>query len=105
MHSAKMFTCTGCSSGFTRRSIGYVGASDGWQDLKSNFKMDWEFRKAEKGNIALTGEVDLPESCEFTIAVACGGSYPSTAAKLLQSLAEPFDSHRQRMSSSGSAQL
>jgi len=87
---------TGCSSGFTRRSIGYVGASDGWQDLTRHFKMDWDFRKAEQGNIALTGEIDLPASGEFTIAVACGGSYPSTAAKLLQSLAEPFESHRER---------
>jgi glucoamylase len=87
---------TGCTSGFTRRSIGYVGASDGWQDLTRHFKMDWDFRKAEKGNIALTGEIDLPASGEFTIAVACGGSYPSTAAKLLQSLAEPFESHRER---------
>ena len=86
----------GCSSGFTRRSVGFVGASDGWQDLTSNFKMDWEFRQAEKGNIALTAEIALPDSGEFTIAVACGGSYPSTAAKLLQSLAEPFESHRQR---------
>jgi glucoamylase len=87
---------TGCSSGFTRRSVGYVGSSDGWQDLKENFKMDWEFSKAENGNIALTGEIDLPAKGEFTIAVACGGSYPSTAGKLLQSLAEPFESHRQR---------
>src|SRR5437867_6389073 len=87
---------TGCSSGFTRRSVGYVGASDGWQDLTGNFKMDWEFLKAEKGNIALTGEIDPPGSGEFTIAVACGGSYRSTAAKLLQSLAEPFESHRER---------
>src|SRR5213594_2777669 len=87
---------TGCSSGFTRRSVGYVGASDGWQDLTGNFKMDWEFLKAEKGNIALTGEIDPHGSGEFTIAVACGGSYPSTAAKLLQSLAEPFESHRER---------
>ena len=87
---------TGCSSGFTRRSVGYVGASDGWQDLKDNFKMDWEFRQAGNGNIALTGEIDLPASGEFTLAVACGGSYPSTAGKLLQSLAEPFDAHRQR---------
>src|SRR5216117_3730451 len=87
---------TGCSSGFTRRSVGYVGASDGWQDLTGNFKMEWEFRQAEKGNIALTGEIDLPDIGEFTIAVACGGSYPSTAAKLLQSLAEPFESHRER---------
>jgi len=65
---------TGCSSGFTRRSIGYVGASDGWQDLTRHFKMTWEFRKAEKGNIALIGEINLPDSGEFTIAVACGGS-------------------------------
>ncbi|HVK57572.1 MAG TPA: glycoside hydrolase family 15 protein [Candidatus Kapabacteria bacterium] len=86
---------TGCSSGFARRSVGFVGASDGWQDLR-NFKMDWEFRKAERGNIALTGEIDLPPNGEFTIAVACGGSYPSTAAKVLQSLAEPFESHRER---------
>jgi glucoamylase len=86
---------TACSSGFTRRSVGYVGASDGWQDLMSNLKMDWEFRTAGKGNIALTGEIDLPGSGEFTIAIACGGSDQSTAAKLLQSLAEPFEHHRQ----------
>jgi glucoamylase len=86
---------TGCSSGFTRRSIGYVGASDGWQDVMNNFKMDWEFCRAENGNIALTGEIDLPSNGEFTIAIACGGSYQSTAAKLLQSLAEPFESHRE----------
>ncbi len=84
-----------CSSGFSRRSVGYVGASDGWQDLTGNLKMDWEFSTAERGNIALTGEIDLPSNGEFTIAIACGGSYQSTAAKLLLSLAEPFDLHRQ----------
>jgi len=85
-----------CSRSFSRRSVGHVGASDGWQDLMGNFKMDWEFRAAERGNIALTGEIPLPSSGEFTVAVACGGSYQSTAAKLLQSLAEPFETHRQR---------
>ena len=49
----------GSVPGFTRRSVGYVGASDGWQDLVGNFKMDWEFRTAERGNIALTGEIEL----------------------------------------------
>src|ERR1043166_3269956 len=67
-----------CSSGFSRRSVGYVGTSDGWQDLMDNFKMDWEFRAAEKGNIALTGEIELDSSDEFTIAVACGGSNQTT---------------------------
>jgi GH15 family glucan-1,4-alpha-glucosidase len=85
----------GCSAGFSRRSVGFVGASDGWQDLMDNFKMDWEFHAAENGNIALTGEINLPDSDEFAIAIALGGSYQSTVAKLLQSLAEPFSVHRE----------
>ncbi len=85
----------GCSRGFLRRSVGYVGTSDGWQDLMKNFKMDWEFNAAEDGNIALTGEIDLQGGDGFTIAIALGGSYQSTVAKLLQSLAEPFDVHRE----------
>lgn len=85
----------GCSSGFSRRSVGFVGASDGWQDLMANFQMDWEFHKAEKGNVALIGEIKIPDSGEFTMAVACGGSYQSTAVKLMQSLAEPFEIHRE----------
>jgi glucoamylase len=84
-----------CSTGFSRRSVGYVGFSDGWQDLMHNFKMDWQFRTAENGNIALIGEIDLRHRNEFTIAVAFGRSYQSTTAKLFQSLAEPFESHRQ----------
>lgn len=85
----------GTNRGFLRRSVGYVGASDGWRDLTGNFKMDWEFPAAEKGNIALTGEIDLPDDSEFTIAVACGGSYQSATVKLLQSLADPFETHRE----------
>ena len=84
-----------CSSGFSRRSVGYVGFSDGWQDLMHNFKMDWEFKAAENGNIALTGEVELRDDGEFTVAVALGRSYQSAATKLFQSLAEPFELKRE----------
>jgi glucoamylase len=91
----KVHMIIGCSSGFIRRSVGYVGASDGWQDLMNNYKMDWEFRAAEKGNIAMTGEINLMGGGEFTIAIACGETFQSAAANLLQSLAEPFESHRQ----------
>ncbi|MFA6045224.1 MAG: hypothetical protein WC718_09580, partial [Phycisphaerales bacterium] len=28
----------GCAPDFTRRSVGYVGSSDGWRDLMANFK-------------------------------------------------------------------
>ncbi len=83
----------GCSGGFSRRSIGYVGASDGWQDLMRHFKMDWEFRTAGNGNLALTGEIIPQGGDPFTVAVAFGKSCQSTVAKLLQSLAEPFEVH------------
>lgn len=85
----------GCDSGFVRRSVGYVGFSDGWQDLMNNFKMDWEFTSAQSGNIALTAEVDLSRGNEFTIAIAIGESYQSAAASLLQSLNTPFERNRE----------
>jgi glucoamylase len=84
----------GCTTHFSRRSVGYAGASDGWQDLR-NFQMDWEFRSADNGNIALTGEIDLRRGMEFTLAIALGQSYQSTAAKLLQSLGDSFEKHRE----------
>ncbi len=90
-----VYLVMGCSGGFSRRSVGYVGASDGWQDLMKNFKMDWEYRDAGQGNVALTGEVVPREGEAFTIAIAFGMSCQSTVAKLLQSLAEPFDVHRE----------
>ena len=47
------------SCGFTRMSCGFVGASDGWQDLMQNLKMNWEFGSATNGNVAVMGEIDL----------------------------------------------
>ena len=84
----------GCTNGFARRSVGFVGFSDGWQDLMDNFQLDWEFQSAENGNIALTGEIDVRTSSEFTVGIALGRSCQSTVAKLLQSLAQPFEAHR-----------
>jgi len=84
----------GCAPDFSKRSTGYVGYSDGWQDLQ-NFRMDWEFYRAENGNIALTGEIDLTRGLEFTIGVAFGRSCQSAATKLVNSLATPFEQHRE----------
>ena len=44
------YMALGCDCGFSRSSCGFVGESDGWQDLHRNFKMDWEFDRAEHGN-------------------------------------------------------
>ena len=49
----------GCSTPWKKMSVGFVGYSDGWQDLSKNFQMTWDYTRAENGNIALTGEIDL----------------------------------------------
>jgi len=84
----------GCAPDFLQRSVGYVGTSDGWQDLMDNFKMDWSFEQAQNGNIALTGEIDLSQGLPFVIAVAFGRSAQSASTQLLQALATPFTQQR-----------
>ncbi len=86
----------GASTPFLRRSCGFVGASDGWTDLADNFEMDWQFDAAEQGNIALTAEIDLARSREFTLAMALGDSKHDAQTTLLQSLGVPFSRHLER---------
>ncbi|OYW73795.1 MAG: glucoamylase, partial [Verrucomicrobia bacterium 12-59-8] len=85
----------GCTPDFMRRSVGYVGFSDGWQDLQ-NFKMDWEFNEAVDGNIALIGEIDLSEGMQFTLGVGFGHTPHSACAHLLQAFATPFAHQREK---------
>ncbi len=75
---------------FSRVSCGYVGKSDGWTDLHENLQMDYEFIHAQSGNIALTGELDLSGSREFTLATAFGDTEHRAVTNLLQSLGIPF---------------
>ena len=58
--------------------------------------MDWEFQRADDGNIALTGELKLPPSRHFTLGIALGNSAHTAKTALVQSLATPFEQHRQR---------
>ena len=81
---------------FSRVSCGYVGKSDGWTDLAGNFAMDWEFDSAPDGNIALTGELDLTGTREFTLGLAFGNSQHHAVSTLLQSLSTPFAKHSKR---------
>src|SRR5271165_4607272 len=63
-----------CSAPMPKRSVGFAGVSDGWQDLSLNHQMTWEFNRAENGNIALTAEIDLSVcNGEFILALGFGG--------------------------------
>jgi glucoamylase len=56
---------------WSERSCGYVGTSDGWQDLEAHKKMTWHYPKACDGNIALTGAIDL-SACGGEVVIALG---------------------------------
>ncbi|MGB5197829.1 MAG: glycoside hydrolase family 15 protein [Candidatus Deferrimicrobium sp.] len=81
---------------FSRLSCGYVGRSDGWTDLASDYRMDWEFDRATDGNLALTGELDLGDRREFAMGLAFGDGLHNAATTLLESLAVPFGEQRER---------
>jgi glucoamylase len=81
--------------GFSRASCGYVGASDGWQDLKQNFQMDWEFGSALNGNIAIMGELPTMRR-EFTVAIGFGEGHHAALSATVGSLGVPFERHLSR---------
>jgi glucoamylase len=85
----------GASCEFARLSCGYVGHSDGYTDVLKNHKMEFEFDKAQNGNVALTGELDLSNTREFTIGIAFGETLSSTVSSLLQSLGVAYKERRQ----------
>lgn len=82
----------GCSAGWKTMSVGFVGVSDGWRDLSAHFQMDWEYQRAENGNIACTGEIDLT-ACngEFVLALGFGSMWTEAGQQVRSSLFEEYD--------------
>jgi len=80
-----------CSAPWVKRSVGFVGYSDGWQDISRNNRMTWEYTKAENGNVALTGEIDicLVEG-RFLIAVGFGNTPSEAGNRARASIAAGF---------------
>lgn len=91
-----MHVTMGADCGFSRTSCGYAGTSDGFRDLKHDMRMDWQFGEALDGNLALTGEIDISTTREFTIALAFGEGPHAALAGMMQSLSVPFDLHLKR---------
>ena len=80
----------GADCGFSRTSCGYVGSSDGFQDLTKNLRMTWEFGQALDGNIAVMGEIDVSRHREFTLAIGLGDGYHAALSCMMQSLCVPY---------------
>lgn len=81
-----------CSIPWTKMSAGYVGFSDGWQDLNQHKRMEWVYEVAVNGNVALTGQVDL-KACGGVFILALGfGRNPAEAGhRAIASLQDNYD--------------
>ena len=80
------------STPFRKMSCGYVGVSDGWQDISSNKKMTWTYNKASNGNIALTAELDLDAGdSECVIALAFARTPEEAGLRARIALLRDFD--------------
>jgi glucoamylase len=79
-----------------RCSCGYVAVNDGWTDLHDNRSLDWQYQSVYDGNIAVTAQIDLASSVDFTIGLAFGDTRHRAITTLFQALVTPFDATLRR---------
>ncbi len=85
------------SAPWLKRSAGFVGFSDGWQDLNQHRQMEWEYSRAESGNVALVGEIDLKATGgSFILALGFGYNDAEAGQRAMSSLYEGYEVTRQQ---------
>jgi len=84
-----------CSSPWRHRSVGFVGSSDGWQDLVAHHRLTWDFSRAENGNVALVAEIELGSGDdEFTLALGFGRNAAEAGSRARAALQDGFEAAR-----------
>lgn len=80
------------TSRWTKQSVGFAGISDGFQDLKHHKELSILYDRAENGNVACIGEVEIPSNGgEFTIALGFGQVAAEAANCARASLLDGFE--------------
>ena len=82
-----------CSAPWVSRSVGFVGCSDGWQQLRADGRITHAYARAENGNVAMTGEIAL-SSDAFVLALAFGSTTAEAGQRAVNSLITGFDDIR-----------
>ena len=80
-----------CAPEWARRSAGFVGSSDGWQELSAHRQLLTTYTRAENGNVALIGEVNPAAADHFLVALAFGTSPIEAGQRARASLLDGFD--------------
>ena len=95
---------TAGGAGWRDATAGYVGASDGWQDVRTHGRLTSGARVARDGNVALCGEVDLASAgltahgsthvarrAEFVLSLGFGQNAAEAGQRARLALLDPFD--------------
>jgi glucoamylase len=80
-----------CSAPWLSRSVGFVGHSDGWQQLAASGRIVEAYQRAENGNVAMVGEVDLSGASTFVLSLGFGLTAAEAAQRAVNSLVTGFD--------------
>ena len=94
---------------FVKTSAGYVGSSDGYQDLADNGFMDWTYDYTDQnnpGNVAMMAQLptmSAGQTATFDLVVGFGSNYEEATAQADGSLNEGYDSLLAKYNGTGSA--
>jgi glucoamylase len=84
-----------CSAPWLKRTVGFVGYSDGWQDLAAHKELTGNCTRAENGNVALTAQIELRASqAPFVLALAFGRTAAEAGNHARAALQCEFDATR-----------
>lgn len=81
------------SASVLKSSVGVVGDTDGWQDLKNNGRMTYEIQQ-NAGNLAYTAQ--LKPSNEIEVLIGFGSTPEESLNAAINSLHSPFNDVRDR---------
>ncbi|MGH2644489.1 MAG: hypothetical protein ACRDE2_11110, partial [Chitinophagaceae bacterium] len=86
-----------CSIPFKALSVGFVGVSDSWQDISKHKQMTWRYPRADNGNVAVCGEIDLEKTGDrpFLITIGFGINANEAGQRALASIMDGFDNAKQ----------
>src|SRR5690606_2512476 len=77
------------TTGFAKTSVGYVGISDGWRDLATDFSKQWQHNQAINGNVAGMAKLLVPPkkgTYEFFVTYSFEGTQQFTQTDLNEAL-------------------
>jgi glucoamylase len=77
---AKAGSALVAAPGFAQTSTGYLGTSDGWSDLRSDFRLDNEYSSSPNGNVVQTARLPLDGTRHRKLTLALGFGADSRAA-------------------------